>query len=333
MLKISKEKLENILKTMRTKKVMVLGDLMLDEFIEGSVERISPEAPVPVVEVNQQPYYRLGGSGNVARNLVGLGANVIIHSIVGHDQQAQKLKELLGKHSIKSDYILSDDQRDTIVKTRIIANKQQLARIDRENRALISDKLRTRLIAGVRQVIDDVDAIIISDYGKGMVSKELIDEVVAIARKHDILVSVDPKERNFPYYNNVSLITPNIKELSFGAGIKIETENDMITAADKVREMFGCDMLLITRGEQGMSLFEKDGNPRHIPTAAIEVFDVTGAGDTVIACFTLAHISGAEPIEAASLSNVAAGYVVAVHGTAYVPWEVLKKRSLETFCG
>jgi D-beta-D-heptose 7-phosphate kinase/D-beta-D-heptose 1-phosphate adenosyltransferase len=332
MVKIDQKRLQHIFEVMRSKCIMVIGDLMLDEYIWGKVERISPEAPVPVVEV-QKELFKLGGAGNVANNLLSLGAQVIINAVKGDDRSGDILMNTLNDLKISTDSIFTDHKRNTTVKTRIIAHTQQVARIDKEDNEEISEALKKKIIDSYRESLKRIDALIISDYGKGIVSKKLIGEVVIPARQKGIPVCVDPKERNFPYYKNVSVITPNIKELSFGAGIKIEGYDQITQAAQKVKSMLGCDMVLVTRGEHGMSLFEADEQPVDIPTTAKAVFDVTGAGDTVIACFTLAWASGATPREAAIIANVAAGLVVAEVGAASIPWESLYKVCMEDICG
>jgi D-beta-D-heptose 7-phosphate kinase/D-beta-D-heptose 1-phosphate adenosyltransferase len=332
MQKIDKKRLKSVFGTMKTKCIMVIGDLMLDEYIWGKVDRISPEAPVPVVEV-QSELFKLGGAGNVANNLLSLGAKVIINAVRGNDRHGDILKGILEDLKLPTESVFIDNKRSTTVKTRIIAHTQQVARIDKEDKSLISEAMLRKLMSSYNDNLEKLDALIISDYGKGVVSKKLINQVVPIARQNSIPVCVDPKERNFPHYKNVSVITPNIKELSFGAGIKIEDYNHIMQAAQKVRSMLGCDMILVTRGEHGMSLFTQDQGATDIPTTAKAVYDVTGAGDTVIACFTLALSAGASPEEAAIISNVAAGLVVAEVGAASVPWEKLYKVCMEEIGG
>lgn len=331
MLDITRERIDNIMEAMSQRTVMVIGDLMLDRYIWGHVDRISPEAPVPVLDVREEDA-RLGGAGNVARNLVSLGARVLMGGVVGEDSGAELLLSLMDQEGINTSHILRDPARQTIVKTRIIAGTQQLVRIDREDRDHIDEPLRQRLTQTLIDAIDKVDAIIISDYGKGVVSKPLIDEVVKIAHQRDVLVSVDPKERNFPYYHNVDLITPNRKELGEGSGIRVDSEESLHKAAAKVRASLGCRLLLVTRSEEGMSLFD-DHAVTHIPTMARHVFDVTGAGDTVIATNTLALAAGATPVEAAIIANLAAGLVVAEVGTASVHMESLHRECLEKLGG
>jgi len=330
--KIGKKRLTHIFREMKSKCIMVIGDLMLDEYIWGNVDRISPEAPVPVVEV-QKELFKLGGAGNVANNLLSLGARVIINAVRGNDRYGDILIKTLDRLNFSTDSIFSDNNRGTTVKTRVIAHTQQVARIDKEDRSLISDALRKKIINSYKQSLDTIDALIISDYGKGIVSKKLLGQVVPLARQKGIPVCVDPKERNFTNYRHVTAITPNVKELSFGAGIKIEEYEHLVQAAQKVKSLLECDMVLVTRGEHGMSLFEEDGKPVDIPTTAKAVYDVTGAGDTVIACFTLAKASGATSREAAVIANVAAGIVVAEVGAASVPWETLYRVCLEDIGG
>ncbi|HPI92258.1 MAG TPA: D-glycero-beta-D-manno-heptose-7-phosphate kinase [Deltaproteobacteria bacterium] len=332
MLKIEKDRLRLIFDAMLSKSIMVIGDLMLDEYIWGKVERISPEAPVPVVEVSSE-LFKLGGSGNVANNLLSLGAGVIINAVKGNDRHGLILQDILEEMKIPDDSVFTDPKRGTTVKTRIIAHTQQVARIDKENKSLISDTMLRKIVTSFRNSLKKIDALIISDYGKGVVSRRLLAQVVPLARENDIPVCVDTKERNFPHYKKATVITPNLKELSFGAGIKIEEYADMVRAARKVKAMLDCDMVLVTRGEHGMSLFGSDGDPIDIPTNAKAVYDVTGAGDTVIACFTLALASGATPKESAIIANMAAGLVVAEVGAASVPRDRLYKACMEELSG
>lgn len=328
MLKIPRARLMTILDAMRGRTILVIGDLMLDEYIWGVVDRISPEAPVPVVDVKEETF-RLGGAGNVAKNLMALGARVTMHSVIGRDRPREILLAMLAEQGIDTGGILTDPQRRTIVKTRIIAHTQQVVRIDKEDKELIPAPLRTALIDALPGTLAGVDGVILSDYGKGVVDRELIAAVVQAAAPSGILVSVDPKERNFPHYQGVGLITPNTKELGIGAGMVIQNEADITAAAHRIFDMLGCRMVLVTRGAQGMSLFTDRETQTHIPTAAKKVFDVTGAGDTVIACFTLAKVAGATPVEAAVIANCAAGIVVGEVGAASVAWEDLRTHCLE----
>ncbi len=269
----------------------------------------------------------------MANNLMSLGASLILGSVKGNDPQGDILLGVLRESGISTDQIVTDPGRDTIVKTRIIAHTQQVARLDRENKTTITDEIRKELIKAVKERIHTIDAIIVSDYAKGVVSRELIEELLEIAHENSIPLCIDPKEKNFPCYRDVDLITPNTKELSFGAGINIESYEDLVAAASKIKNLLGCKTLLVTRGEHGMSLFDGENEALDIPTMAQAVYDVTGAGDTVIACFTLAMISGATAREAAIIANKAAGLVVAEVGAASVPRERLFRSCMEEVSG
>lgn len=332
MLRIDRERLSRLFDAMKKTRVMVIGDLMLDAYIWGRVDRISPEAPVPVVEVERE-LFKLGGAGNVANNLTSLGAQVFICAVRGDDEHGRILAATMDELGLPSDFVFVDQRRKTTVKTRIIAHTQQVARLDREDRTYITENARKKIVASFMNAQGSIDALIISDYGKGVVSRALLEKIVPAARKAGIPVCVDPKERNFPHYRNVTVITPNIKELSFGSGIKIEEYADILRAARKLKETLACDMVLVTRGEHGMSLLGPGGDMADIPAKAKSVFDVTGAGDTVAASFTLALASGATPLEASMIANVAAGMVVAEVGAASVPWDVLHRECMEEIGG
>jgi len=332
MIKIPAGKLAGIFDAMPDKNILIIGDIMLDEYIWGTVERISPEAPVPVVDVREETF-RLGGAGNVVRNLSSLKAGVQIFSVIGDDRQGDNILSLLSDEGVSPDGLIRDVSRKTIVKTRIIAHTQQVVRIDKEDREHISDDNRKALLSAVKEKMNKADAVVLSDYGKGLLSVGLIADIIAEAGRYGLLVSVDPKERNFPHYKNAGIITPNKKELAFGAGMTISSERDMAEAAGRIFDMLGCGMILATRGAEGMSLFMSRDNVTHIPTAAKTVFDVTGAGDTVISVFTLASATGATPVEAAAIANIAAGIVVGEIGAAPVDFEMLKQICMEELGG
>ncbi len=331
-MKIDPQRLKNILESMKSRRILVVGDLMLDEYIWGKVERISPEAPVPVVDVKEESI-RLGGAGNVAKNLVGLGASAIVASVIGDDRPGRLIMDLLEERGIENKLVVMDAGRKSSVKTRIIAHTQQVVRVDKEIRSLIGNETRDRLLGLLEDHLSSADALIISDYGKGVISRELIEGVVSMARKGKVSVNVDPKERNFSYYVGVDLVTPNTKELGYSTGMVIGDEKDIVEAATRVKSRLGCSMVLVTRGEHGMSLLDADDRITHIPTSAKSVYDVTGAGDTVIACFTLAMASGATPVEAAIISNTAAGIVVAEIGAVSTPWDRLYSVCMEECVG
>ena len=303
---------------------------MLDHFIWGSVARISPEAPVPVVDFegeNRMP----GGAANVARNLTSLSVPTQLLGIVGRDIEAQRLRVLLNAHHIGCRGLIAHPGRSTTVKTRIVAHKQQLVRIDRETRDGLDQSLTGRLVRKLEGMIPDTAAIIIGDYGKGVVTQPLLDEVKRICRGHGIWLSLDPKPVHHLALTGFSLITPNRKEAFELASLPDTTRNNnpladvnLMRVADRLLNELRPAVLLITLGELGMLLCQRDRKPFHIPTVAQEVFDVSGAGDTVIASFTLAIAAGASPAEAAILSNHAAGIVVGKIGTATVtPQELL----------
>jgi D-beta-D-heptose 7-phosphate kinase/D-beta-D-heptose 1-phosphate adenosyltransferase len=315
--------IERLIKRFRKTRILVIGDIILDHYIWGSVERISPEAPVPVVDI-QGENFSLGGAANVAANIVSLGGKVDICGVCGDDYYGDVLRNLLKNGGIETDGLFTG-KRPTTVKTRVIAHNQQVVRFDREEKRGISDrtsrKMRGFLKSGTRW-----DGIIISDYKKGSISKGLMAFVRDKFKKKGVFVAVDPKIGNFHLYRDVSLVTPNLKEASAGTGIEITDEASLLRAGATLRKKLRADAVLITRGEDGMSLFEPEG-VTHIPTVAQSVYDVTGAGDTVIAAFTLACLAGAPLRVAASVANHAAGVVVGEVGTATVSPEQL----LESF--
>ncbi|HET6515305.1 MAG TPA: D-glycero-beta-D-manno-heptose-7-phosphate kinase [Thermodesulfovibrionales bacterium] len=305
----------------RDARILVVGDIILDQYIWGKVSRISPEAPVPIVEVTDDTF-RLGGAANVANNIASMGGKATVAGIVGRDRAGDIFRELAEERGVAS--ALFEDSRPTIMKTRVIAHNQQVVRFDREEKSRISGKARVDLLAFMRHAIHEHDAVIVSDYKKGLVSPELIREILKHARARKKLVAVDPKVGHFPCYRGVSLITPNLVEASSGSGIEIKDERSLIRAGKTLMKRLSCASVLITRGEEGMSLFERE-TVTHIPTVARRVYDVTGAGDTVIATVALAFASGATLQEAASIANHAAGIVVGEVGTAVVTQEKLRK--------
>lgn len=317
-----------ILKEFTRKKILVIGDLILDQYIWGTVNRISPEAPVPIVEVTKEDFL-LGGASNVAHNIVALGGSATIVGIVGNDRPGDILTDLLDKQGIECRGAFRC-LRSTIVKTRVIAHNQQVVRFDKEDKDRLDRKIAERLFKYILAMVPDHDAVIISDYKKGVISSELIKTVLKSAKPSHVFVSVDPKVGHFRFYKNVSLITPNLAEASLASGIEIKDEKSLINAGKILLKSLSCDAVLITKGDQGMSLFEKE-KVTHIPTATKDVYDVTGAGDTVIAVFTLARAAGASMKKAAVIANHAAGIVVAKVGTAVATSDQLK-RSLSINC-
>lgn len=305
------------------RKIAVIGDLILDEFIWGSVRRISPEAPVPVVEVDREST-RLGGAANVAVNLVSLGAEPLLVGILGNDSASNSFCENLESHKISRDGLVFDPSRLTTVKSRIIAHQQQVCRTDREDRSPISSAVRTEVAEQAGRAISESDAVILSDYSKGILAEGTARMLIERARSSGRFLAVDPKLRDFAAYRGATVITPNKKETEAASGIPLESFSDLRRAARRLLETAESKALLVTLGEAGMALFEGD-QVFEIETAAREVFDVTGAGDTVIAVFTLAAAAGAPLYEAALLANHAAGVVVGKVGTAAVYPEDLKR--------
>lgn len=314
-----------VVKGFRDRRLLIIGDIILDSYTFGRVNRISPEAPVPVVEVVEESY-RLGGSANVAHNIASLGAEVSLVGLIGQDKEAEILLRLCRDKGIDTSGIFTD-KRPTTVKTRVIAHQQQVVRIDREVSSAVDRSITSKLTTYLKNNLDHFDGIIISDYKKGIVSEELVKSVVRLAKGR--FIALDPKVGNFHCYKGVSIITPNLREASEGSGVMIKDEQSLLKSAQVLMKRLSLRSLLITKGERGMSLFQRDGSGAvsvtHIPAMARKVYDVTGAGDTVIAVFTLAHLSGADLIEAAVIANCAAGMVVAEVGTAVVTPEALLK--------
>ncbi len=309
-----------ILKQFKGKRVLVIGDLILDRFIWGKVSRISPEAPVPVVDVIDNSYMP-GGAANVAGNIVSLGGSASVMGVVGADRAAERIGSMMAEQGVE--FLSVVDKRPTTVKTRVIAHNQQVVRFDQESNDYVSGKALKALLVSAVKAVGEHDAVIVSDYKKGVVTAQLIKEVLRAAGKKK-LVAIDPKVGHFHLYKGASLITPNLMEASQGSSIEIKDPKSLIRAGKKLMRQLRLGSLLITRGEHGMSLF-REKEVIHIPTLARKVYDVTGAGDTVIATFALAVASGASLEEAAVLSNHAAGIVVAEVGTATATQDKIKK--------
>lgn len=308
----------------RGKRILVLGDLMLDHFIRGKVSRISPEAPVPVVQVDSETYVP-GGAGNVSNNLAALGATVLSVSIAGSDDASRRLLSALNAQGVQTEGILIDSSRPTTQKCRVIAGQQQLTRFDREDTRPVSARLQGQLAAVLEARAREAHAIIISDYGKGVITPFVLKRAIGAARKNRIPITVDPKVEHFRRYRGVDCITPNIHEAWSGMQLLPKEDDASIQALGrKILASLRSRSVLITLGEKGMTLFERGGRITHIPAQAREVFDVTGAGDTVIGVLTLALGCGGSLLQSATLANHAAGIVVGKLGTATVSSEELK---------
>lgn len=305
-------------------RLFVIGDLMIDEFKWGVVDRISPEAPVPVVRITAENLM-LGGAANVVNNICSLGGKVLVSGVIGNDMMGQKMVQSLKKKGVPIGGLCIEEDRLTIIKTRIVAHSQQVVRYDREELTPIRTASREKIINYLSKNIDRIDGVIISDYGKGVVSRVLMDRVRSITLKKGKILVVDPEVNHFHFYKEVTAIAPNHHEASKAAGKEIHSDKDLLEVGHRLISRYRCKHLLVTRGERGMSLFDQDSHCHNIPTMAKEVYDVTGAGDTVISAFTLALAVGAKPIEAAVISNHAAGIVVGEVGTATVSGGHLKK--------
>lgn len=313
---MNRTRVDQILDRFPGRIILVVGDAMLDEFIWGRVRRISPEAPVPIVEVRDETY-RLGGAGNVAANIRALDGTPIPIGVIGRDRAAERFRDLLAQTGVDASGLIEEPLRPTTLKTRIIAHSQQVVRADRESRKPLAASINKSLAEAFDQWLPRAAAVIVSDYDKGVVNRDLLGEILPKARSAGIPVFLDPKVHHADYYRPVTLITPNQREAELLTGLSIEDEQTLNEAGRRLLERFACEYALITRGEEGMSLFNSTGS-HHLPTFAREVFDVTGAGDTVIATLALAQSSGATMEEAATLANHAAGLAVGKVGTATV---------------
>lgn len=309
--------------------LLVVGDLMLDRFIWGNVERLSPEAPVPVLRVVSEKS-SLGGAANVIHNIRSLGARVTACGIVGKDEAGKRVVAALGKIGASTAGVIADARFQTIEKSRIIASPhhQQIVRLDRENHQSVGAPTLKRLRAFIASKARHFDAIVVSDYGKGAIDGEILDWLSAATGRRRIICVVDPKKENYDRYRFPTLITPNKSEASEASGVAISDERSLLVAGKRLLRKWRAEAVLITRGAEGMSLFRAGFPVKHFPTEARDVFEVTGAGDTVVAVCALALASGAGFAEAAVLANVAAGFVGDEIGTVAVPLRKLK-RSIE----
>ncbi|MEZ5330219.1 MAG: PfkB family carbohydrate kinase [Verrucomicrobiales bacterium] len=314
------DRLRQLIASFESKRILVIGDIMLDRFLWGNVSRISPEAPVPVVEVTRESSYP-GGAANVARNLVPFCKSVSVLGIAGTGPDAVELLELLNQQSIDTTAVIQNKAHRTIVKTRVIAQSQQVVRIDHEERRQPSAEDISGVLVQLEARMDSLDAIILEDYAKGLITQELVDGIAALAEKHNVLITVDPNPKNPILWKAAAAIKPNRKEAFEAAGVVDPSGNvdDAMlgTLASSLFGKWGTEALLITMGDHGMALMERQSaEPYRIPTRAKEVFDVSGAGDTAIALFTLALTASATTREAAEVSNLASGVVVGKIGTA-----------------
>lgn len=306
------------------RKILVVGDIMADEYISGTVSRISPEAPVPVLEVEEESI-RLGGAGNVVANIRALGGQADLVGIVGPDAMADRVIREIEQIGVKADGILVDRSRRTTLKTRVVARGHHVVRFDRECTEELNTDIRGKLEALIEDRLADADALIISDYGKGVVSSQLLEKMLPLVRSRGLISVVDPKVNHFELYRQVTVLTPNHREAAVAWGRPVRSEEEVVAAGQYLMDTLKTEAVLITRGGKGMSLFESGGRVNHIPAVAKEVFDVTGAGDTVVGAMALALGSKATMVEAAQISNFAAGVVVGKRGTATVSLTELER--------
>jgi D-beta-D-heptose 7-phosphate kinase/D-beta-D-heptose 1-phosphate adenosyltransferase len=322
------DRLEAILDAFRGQRVLVLGDLMLDRYIWGDTARISPEAPVPVVEAREETM-RLGGAANVAHNVQALGGEAMLVAVTGADPAAQDAVRLLGDRHISAGWLVADRERRTSTKTRVLARNQQVVRIDREDGHEVSGTVLDALLDRAGAAMEKATVCVISDYGKGVITRALLQHVLAEAARRGVPVCVDPKETHFFSYRGVAVITPNLVEAGAAVGRRLRDLPSILAAGRYLCRELECGGVLITRGEQGMTLFRPEMAPLHFPAVATEVFDVTGAGDTVISAYAMSLAAGAEAPEATVIANHAAGLVIREVGTTVTGIEAIR-RSFET---
>ncbi len=320
---MNRKRAQKLIDQVRDTRVIVFGDLILDEFLWGKVDRISPEAPVPVVWVDRESAMP-GGAANVACNIQALGGTPHLIGVIGSDTAGSRFRELLEEHNMETDGVFIDLERPTTVKTRVVAHHQQVVRIDRERVGGIAPEVASECLKEYQAQLKRASGVIIEDYGKGMIHSAFLKKAIALARQAKRMISVDPKEEHISSYKGATVLTPNRQEASQAAHIKITDQASLRKAGKRLMSSLNLDSLLVTLGEEGMCLFKKGGKALTIPTVAREVFDVSGAGDTVIATFTLFRAAGATAEEAAQIANAAAGVVVGKVGTGVcTPEELL----------
>ncbi len=298
--------LSRIVDNLSNVRVLCIGDVMLDAFIEGKVERISPEAPIPILHETHKTY-ALGGAGNVVRNLVTLGAEVDFLTIAGADWQGEMLQELLKKLSTQTSQVITEKHRPTTFKTRYLVNGQQLLRVDNEITTEISDLSKNRLLKHVKQCLPQCDLVILSDYGKGLFDEQTLQTIIKLSRDHKRPLFIDPKGQDFRKYKGASFITPNLKEVAEVTNMELKDEKAIVSAAEKIMKTCQTEAVIVTRGRDGITIVTQEGETHNIPTQAQQVFDVSGAGDTFIATIATSYAAGASLNQAAQLANVAAG--------------------------
>jgi rfaE bifunctional protein kinase chain/domain len=322
MVDISNKRLDELKKSFDGKRIAVIGDMMLDGYFWGDVKRISPEAPVPVLEVEDE-FFRFGGAANVAYNILTLGGIPVPVGVIGEDTYGQIFSSLLRERIINADGIFIDKERPTTTKTRVIANNQHIVRIDKESKAYINNNIEQKILSFLESELPKLDGIILQDYNKGMLTPALITKIISLANKKNILITVDPKFDNFFEYKNVTVFKPNRKETETVLGTRIKNDKDVSSAGRNLLQKLNSKYVLLTLGESGIAVFDKDHEEKRMPTKARKVADVSGAGDTVISTLTIALASGANIYEACYLANYAAGVVCGEVGIVPIDKEIL----------
>ena len=322
MVDISNKRLGDLKKSFRGKRIAVVGDMMLDGYFWGDVKRISPEAPVPVLEVEDE-FFRFGGAANVAYNILTLGGIPVPVGVIGKDTYGKIFTSLINEKNIEDKGIITDTERPTTTKTRVIANNQHVVRIDKESKAYINKKIELKILSYLESELSKIDGIILQDYNKGILTPSLIIKIISLANKKNILITVDPKFDNFFEYKNVTVFKPNRKETETVLGIRIKDDKDISSAGRNLLSKLNSKYVLLTLGEGGIAVFEKGDKEKRMPTKARKVADVSGAGDTVISTLTIGLAAGANIYEACFLANYAAGIVCGEVGIVPIEKETL----------
>jgi rfaE bifunctional protein kinase chain/domain len=328
MVDISNKRLNDLKKSFSGKRIAVVGDMMLDGYFWGDVKRISPEAPVPVLEVEDE-FFRFGGAANVALNILTLGGIPVPVGVIGNDTYGNIFSSLIKEKNIQHDGIIIDNERPTTTKTRVIANNQHVVRIDKESKAYINNHIESKILYFIESEVNKIDGIILQDYNKGILTPSLISSIISLANNKNILVTVDPKFDNFFEYKDVTVFKPNRKETETVLGIRIKSDKDISSAGRTLLQKLNSKYVLLTLGEGGIVVFEKGDKERRMPTKAIKVADVSGAGDTVISTLTIGLAAGADIYEACFLANYAAGIVCGEVGIVPIDKELLFKTVLK----
>lgn len=332
MVSISKKRIEELFNGFQNKRIAVIGDLMIDRYFWGNVERISPEAPVPIIEVTEESN-RLGGAANVANNIASLGGVPIIVGVVGNDEGAKVLKRLVEERGFPTCGIVEDASRPTTIKSRVIAHDHHIVRIDQEVKADICDATQKKILEALDDHFNDIDGIILEDYNKGVLTKQLVSDIIEQARRASKIVTVDPKYNNFFEYHNVTVFKPNKKEAEEALGKRLASMDDYKAAAEEILRKLNAENVLLTLGDMGMLLYEQSGASAHVATTARKVADVSGAGDTVISTLTMALLAGGTIREAAALANIAGGIVCGEVGVVPIDPKILFETAIDIFNG